>query len=40
VKQYWHTRFHHDPANTWLRGICSSLFLQTQRHKVVAAKKR
>ena len=40
VKQYWHTRFHHDPANTWLRGICSSLFLQTQRQKVVAAKKR
>jgi DNA-binding transcriptional LysR family regulator len=40
VKQYWHTRFHHDPANTWLRGICSSLFLQSQRHKVVTAKKR
>jgi DNA-binding transcriptional LysR family regulator len=40
VKQYWHTRFHHDPANTWLRGICSSLFLQSQRHKLVTAKKR
>jgi DNA-binding transcriptional LysR family regulator len=32
VKQYWHTRFHHDPANRWLRAVCGTLFLQTQRH--------
>lgn len=32
VKQYWHTRFHHDPANRWLREVCSTLFGQTQRH--------
>ena len=26
VKQYWHTRFHQDPGNEWLRrGIASSL---------------
>lgn len=31
VKQYWHTRFHHDPANRWLRAVCSTLFLQTRR---------
>ena len=34
VKQYWHTRFHHDPANQWLRGVCSALFLQASRQKV------
>lgn len=33
VKQYWHTRFHHDPANRWLRTVCSALFLQTGRQK-------
>ena len=22
VKQYWHSRFHHDPGNQWLRSIC------------------
>lgn len=27
VKQHWHARYHHDPANRWLRGICASLFL-------------
>ena len=32
VKQYWHTRFHQDPANRWLRAVCSSLLMQTQRH--------
>lgn len=28
VKQHWHARYHHDPANRWLRGVCSALFLQ------------
>ncbi len=23
VKQYWHTRFHRDPGNKWLRAICA-----------------
>ena len=33
VKQYWHTRFHHDPANRWLRAVCGTLFLQDRRYK-------
>jgi len=28
VRQYWHARFHHDPANQWLRGVCTGLFQQ------------
>jgi DNA-binding transcriptional LysR family regulator len=28
VKQHWHERYHHDPANRWLRGICAMLFRQ------------
>jgi DNA-binding transcriptional LysR family regulator len=27
VKQHWHSRFHQDPANRWLRGIVAELFL-------------
>lgn len=27
VKQHWHERYHHDPANRWLRGVCADLFL-------------
>jgi DNA-binding transcriptional LysR family regulator len=27
VKQYWHARYHHDPASRWLRGVCADLFL-------------
>lgn len=34
VKQYWHTRYHHDTANRWLRGVCSALFSQAQRQKL------
>jgi DNA-binding transcriptional LysR family regulator len=30
VKQHWHERFQHDPANRWLRGVCASLFLSTK----------
>lgn len=26
VKQHWHGRFHDDPANRWLRGVCADLF--------------
>jgi DNA-binding transcriptional LysR family regulator len=26
IRQYWHERFHHDPANQWLRGMVFSLF--------------
>ena len=31
VKQYWHTRYHHDSANRWLRGVCVDLFLDRRR---------
>lgn len=27
VKQHWHARFHQDPGNRWLRGVCAKLFL-------------
>jgi DNA-binding transcriptional LysR family regulator len=27
VKQHWHERYHHDPANRWLRGVVAELFL-------------
>ena len=36
VKQYWHIRMHHDPANVWLRGVCASIYTQAQTR---AAKK-
>lgn len=29
VKQYWHTRYHHDSANRWLRGVCANLFMKS-----------
>jgi DNA-binding transcriptional LysR family regulator len=28
VKQHWHERYHHDPANQWLRGVVAELFLE------------
>ena len=31
VKQYWHTRYHQDPANRWLRSVCAELFLNKRR---------
>lgn len=33
VKQHWHARFHHDPANIWLRGVCSALFMDATKIK-------
>lgn len=30
VKQHWHARYHHDPANRWLRGVCAALFMQAE----------
>ncbi|MCX7250673.1 MAG: LysR family transcriptional regulator [Burkholderiales bacterium] len=33
VKQHWHARFHQDPANRWLRGICAELFMDATRIK-------
>jgi DNA-binding transcriptional LysR family regulator len=31
VKQHWHSRFHHDPANRWLRGLVAEMFLEKRR---------
>lgn len=28
VKQYWHTRYHQDAENRWLRGVCADLFMR------------
>ena len=39
VKQHWHARYHHDPANRWLRGVVSELFLQSRRPGARAAKR-
>ena len=36
VKQHWHARYHNDPANRWLRGLCADLFLKTGRNKMLA----
>ena len=29
IFQYWHSRFHNDPANQWIRAVFKSLFQQT-----------
>ncbi|TDF64945.1 LysR family transcriptional regulator [Cupriavidus sp. L7L] len=26
IKQHWHERYHHDPANRWLRSVVAELF--------------
>ena len=31
VRQYWHARFHHDPASQWIRGVVAELFLEERR---------
>ena len=28
VRQHWHERYHHDPANAWFRGVMAELFLE------------
>ena len=28
IKQHWHERYHHDPANRWLRSTVAELFLE------------
>jgi DNA-binding transcriptional LysR family regulator len=33
VKQFWHSRFHHDDANRWIRGIVADLFLDSSRDR-------
>lgn len=31
IKQHWHARYHHDPANKWLRGVFAELFSERTR---------
>ena len=31
VKQHWHARYHQDPANRWLRGVCAEGFMTADR---------
>jgi DNA-binding transcriptional LysR family regulator len=31
VKQHWHTRYHRDPGNRWLRGMCAGLFMADKK---------
>jgi DNA-binding transcriptional LysR family regulator len=40
VKQHWHARFHDDPGNRWLRGVCAELFLREGSRRVVGAARR
>jgi DNA-binding transcriptional LysR family regulator len=28
IRQHWHERYHHDPANKWMRGLIAELFLE------------
>jgi DNA-binding transcriptional LysR family regulator len=28
IKQHWHERYHHDPANKWIRGVIAELFVE------------
>ena len=28
IKQHWHERYHHDPANRWIRALIAEIFLQ------------
>ena len=38
VRQHWHARFHQDPGNRWLRGICAELFVR-RRHVELHGRK-
>lgn len=37
VKQYWHIRMHHDPANAWLRGVCASIYTHGRTRQAASA---
>jgi DNA-binding transcriptional LysR family regulator len=30
VKQHWHSRYHHDAGNRWLRGVMAGLFMRSR----------
>ena len=35
VRQHWHSRYHNDPGNRWLRELCASLFLSGARESLL-----
>jgi DNA-binding transcriptional LysR family regulator len=37
---HWHSRFHHEPANRWMREAMSELVKGPQRHEPLANTKR
>jgi DNA-binding transcriptional LysR family regulator len=36
VKQYWHSRYHHDPGGRWLRAQCTRLLAQQGASRATA----
>jgi DNA-binding transcriptional LysR family regulator len=34
VKQHWHSRYHEDGANKWLRGVVAELFLRSKQREI------
>ena len=34
VKQHWHSRFHHEPANRWMRSVVAELFVEHRKKAV------
>lgn len=40
LRQHWHTRFHHDPANRWIRKVIASLFGEGSRSGGEAARRQ
>lgn len=41
VRQHWHSRFHNDPRNQWIRGVVANLFLdRKEAQRVVRGHKR
>ncbi len=35
VKLHWHARYHEEPANRWLRGVCAHLFQQKMVNSLI-----
>jgi hypothetical protein len=40
IRQHWHERYAHDPANKWLRGVMASVYAELQqKHYGLRAQK-
>jgi DNA-binding transcriptional LysR family regulator len=40
IKQHWHERYHHDPANRWLRNLLARLFMSSESERQAATPAR